>query len=88
MVEQRRHERTGGGEATMTTTTTNGKQRVQTLQRKPFGLLRLKIAESMRALVLHFTAPSADDTLAEAFFTLLKSLNFPTLLVVPPLYEC
>jgi hypothetical protein len=87
MVEQRRLERKGGGEATITTTTTttNGKQQVQTLQRKrPFGLLRLKIAESMRALVLHFTVPSADDTLAEAFFTLLKSLKFPTLLVVPP----
>jgi hypothetical protein len=84
MVEQRRLERKGGGEATITTTTTttNGKQQVQTLQRKrPFGLLRLKIAESMRALVLHFTVPSADDTLAEAFFTLLKSLKFPTLLV-------
>lgn len=85
MVELRRLERKGGGEATITTTTTNGKQQVQTLQRKrPFGLLRLKIAESMRALVLHFTVPSADDTLAEAFFTLLKSLKFPTLLVVPP----
>lgn len=82
MVELRRLERKGGGEATITTTTTNGKQQVQTLQRKrPFGLLRLKIAESMRALVLHFTVPSADDTLAEAFFTLLKSLKFPTLLV-------
>jgi hypothetical protein len=91
MVEQRRRERAAGGEATITTTTTRtyGKQRVQTQQRKrPFGLLRLKIAESMRALVLHFTVPSVDDTLAEAFFTLLKSLNFPTLLVVPPLYEC
>jgi len=80
MVEQRRLERQGGGE--VTTPSNEGKKRGHPLQRKrPFGLLRLKIAESMRALVLHFTVPSADDTLAEAFFGLLKSLNFLTLLV-------
>jgi hypothetical protein len=82
MLRQQMLERDQGSLVNGKGTNDHGQRGTQ--RKRPFGLLRLKIAESMRALVLHFTVPSTDDTLAGEFFTLLMSLNFPALLMVSP----
>lgn len=47
-----------------------------------FGLLKLKILECLRALVVHFSVPSSSDSHTRRFFDLLCNVKFATIALV------